>query len=75
MCIRDRPFQASWGGEDKWFVVYCLERRPGRDVAFDEVRDEIDDELVARPVTPLETTAYTMRWRDQGDVSASGASK
>ena len=69
------PFQASWGGEQKWFVVYSLERQQGRDVAFEEVRDEIDGELVARPVTPLETTAYTMRWRDQEAASSAGASK
>ena len=69
------PFQASWGGEQKWFVVYSLERQQGRDVAFEEVRDEIDGELVARPVTPLETTAYTMRWRDQAAASSAGAGK
>ena len=45
------------------------------DVAFEEVRAEIYDELVARPVTPLETTAYTMRWRDQDGATGAGASK
>ena len=57
------PFEAVWAGEPRWFAVYCLERTEGRDVPFDEVRQEIDDDLDVRPVTPLETTAYTMRWR------------
>ncbi|MFK7739317.1 MAG: peptidylprolyl isomerase [Planctomycetota bacterium] len=59
------PFLASWGGEERWFVVYCLEHQPGRDVAFDRVRAEIDADLEKAPITPLETTAYTLRWRQQ----------
>ena len=62
------PFEAQWGGERRWFVVYCLEHRPGRDVPFSDVHDEIDADLAARPVTPLETTAYTMRWRREEDL-------
>lgn len=69
------PFEAVWGGERRWFVVYCLEHRPGRDVTFDAVRDEIDAELVERPVTPLETTAYTMRWRREEEIETREASK
>jgi hypothetical protein len=57
------PFEAAWAGEPRWFAVYCLERTEGRDLPFDAVRQEIDDDLDVRPVTPLETTAYTMRWR------------
>lgn len=74
------PFEASWGGEPRWFVVYCLEHRPGRDVPFAEVRDEIDADLAKSPITPLETTAYTLRWRNQqeredGEGAAGGAAE
>ncbi|MCK5940773.1 MAG: peptidylprolyl isomerase [Planctomycetes bacterium] len=64
------PFEATWGGEKRWFVVYCLEHRPGRDVPFEQVRAEIDADLEQQPITPLETTAYTMRWRNQEERAA-----
>ena len=38
---------------------------------FDAVRQEIDDDLDLRPISPLETTAYTMRWR-RGQPSDEG---
>src|SRR5690606_5434056 len=57
------PFQALHGEEQRWFVVYCLARMPGREVPFAEVRDEIDRELEQRPLSELETNAYTLRWR------------
>lgn len=68
------PFEAQWGGEQRWFVVYCLEHRPGRDVPFEAVREEIDADLERMPVTPLETTAYTLRWRneEEGEAKESG---
>lgn len=59
------PFEAEWGGEKRWFVVYCLEHRPGRDVPFEAVRKEIDADLERAPVTSLETAAYTLRWRNE----------
>jgi hypothetical protein len=59
------PFEARWGGEQRWFVVYCLEHRPGRDVPFDQVQQEIDADLERAPITPLETSAYTLRWRNE----------
>jgi parvulin-like peptidyl-prolyl isomerase len=64
------PFQASWGDEQRWFVVYCLDQLPGREVTFAAVRDEIDRDLESRPVSPLETTAYTLRWRGELERSA-----
>lgn len=57
------PFQAMVGDEPRWFCVYCLERTTGRDVPFAEVREAIDRDLEARPLTALETSAYTLRWR------------
>ena len=41
----------------------------------EEVRAEIDADLERQPVTPLETTAYTMRWRNQEERQASEADK
>ena len=69
------PFEAQWGGEQRWFVVYCLEHRPGRDLPFEAVRDEIDADLEGMPVTPLETSAYTMRWRNEEEAEAMDSGK
>ena len=66
------PFRARWGDEDRWFVVYCIERLPGREVAFESVRAEIDQDLEARAISPLETTAYLLRWRGELDRNAAG---
>jgi hypothetical protein len=57
------PFEARHGEEQRWFVVYCLDRMPGRDVPFADVRAEIDRDLESQPLSPLETNAYTLRWR------------
>jgi parvulin-like peptidyl-prolyl isomerase len=56
-------FEKSSGGASRFYLVYCLDRLAGRDVAFDEVRDEIDKDLVAKPLSPIEMNAYTLRWR------------
>lgn len=58
------PFEAAWGDGKRWFVVFCVDRQPGRDVPFAAVADEIDAGLVAAPIGPLETSAYTLRWRN-----------
>lgn len=70
-----KPFEASWGGEKRWFAVYCLAHKKGRDVPFEAVREEIDDDLESSPVTPLETTAYTLRWRNAEEQKANEAKK
>lgn len=69
------PFEASWGGEPRWFVVYCLKHHEGRDVPFEAVRNEIDADLESTPVEPLETTAYTLRWRNEEEQKAKETSK
>lgn len=66
------PFEGAWGGEMRWFAVYCLQRQAGRDLPFEDVREEIDDDLALRPVSSLETTAYTMRWRRRERAGAEG---
>ncbi len=63
------PFEAKHGDELRWFVVYCLDQLPGRDVPFAAVRDEIDRELDQRPLSQLETNAYTLRWRGEIDTA------
>lgn len=56
-------FEQTVGDERRFYLVYCLDRLPGRDVAFADVQMEIDQELDKRPLTPIETNAYTLRWR------------
>jgi parvulin-like peptidyl-prolyl isomerase len=56
-------FERSSGGASRHYLVYCLRQLPGRSVTFDEVRDEIDRELEQKPLSPIETNAYTLRWR------------
>jgi hypothetical protein len=57
------PFLAPFGDGERWFVVFCLDQLPGRAVPFADVRDEIDRQLVERPLSPIEISAYTLRWR------------
>ncbi len=59
------PFLGRLKDSDRWFVVYCLDRMPGRDLPFAAVRDEIDKDLADNPLTQIETAAYTLRWRSQ----------
>ena len=56
-------FAQKGGEERRFYLVYCLERLPGRDATFAEVQQEIDEDLQKRPLTPIETNAYTLRWR------------
>ncbi len=57
------PFRARWGDGERWFLVCCLARMPANDAPFAAVADAIDRDLAARPLSPLETAAYTLRWR------------
>jgi parvulin-like peptidyl-prolyl isomerase len=59
------PFEAAYRGGQRWFAVYCLERLPGREATFAELRDELDRDLERQPLSPLEMTAYTLRWRGE----------
>lgn len=56
-------FPGRGGEERRFYLVYCLERLPGRDATFADVQQEIDEDLQKRPLTPIETNAYTLRWR------------
>ncbi|MGE3171085.1 MAG: peptidylprolyl isomerase [Planctomycetota bacterium] len=56
-------FEKSARGSARFYLVYCLERLAGREAAFADVRAEIDRELEQKPLTPIETNAYTLRWR------------
>ncbi|MBK8100249.1 MAG: peptidylprolyl isomerase [Planctomycetes bacterium] len=56
-------FEREVGGEKRHFLVFCKERLAGRDLPFAAVAEEIDRDLVARPLTPLEINAYMLRWR------------
>ncbi len=50
------------------FLVYCLDRRPGREVPYAEVREEIEQDLQRKPLGPIEINAYTLRWRGALDA-------
>lgn len=67
------PFLGPFGDGERWFVVYCLEQLPGRELPFDAVRQEIDKDLVERPLSPIETNAYTLRWRSVPNAPPSPA--
>ncbi len=67
------PFQATIGGESRWFAVFCVERLDGRDLPFAQVRPELERDLEARPLMPIETSAYTLRWRGQLERDAKAA--
>jgi parvulin-like peptidyl-prolyl isomerase len=67
------PFVKPWGDGERWYVVYCLDRLPGRDVPFAEVRDEIDRDLESRPLAQLEMNAYQLRWRGELEAKAKAA--
>lgn len=59
------PFQQEVAGEKRWYLVYCLERQPGRDLPFAALRAEIEADLERRPLSPIEINAYTLRWRGE----------
>jgi hypothetical protein len=61
-------FAKTVGGEQRWYLVYCLSRIEGRDLPFADVRDEVDRELEQKPLTPIETNAYTLRWRGAAET-------
>ncbi len=59
------PFASRTANGERWFVVFCVDRMPGRDLPFAELQAEIDRGLVTQPLTSLEQTAYNERWRRQ----------
>lgn len=58
---------AGEGEDQRHFLVYCLQRIAGRPVPYAEVRAEIEADLAARPLTAVETNAYTLRWRAESE--------
>lgn len=68
-------FERSVGDEKRCYLVYCLDRLAGRDVPFATVRGELDQDLQQHPITPLETNAYTLRWRSAMERGSKPAGK
>jgi len=62
------PFRARWGDEPRWFVVFCVDRMPGRELPFAAVHAEIDRDLEQRPLSNMEITTYTLRWRSEAEA-------
>jgi hypothetical protein len=54
--------QFEQGGAVRHGLVYCLRRMPKREVAFQDVRADIQKDLDARPVTSFEQKAFALRW-------------
>jgi parvulin-like peptidyl-prolyl isomerase len=61
-------FARTTAGVGRFYLVYCLDRLAGRDVPFAEVAAEIDRDLAQKPLTPIETNAYTLRWRTAAEA-------
>lgn len=57
--------EADVGSSVRYYLVYCLKRFDKRDVTFEEVREELDRDLVQHPVTRLEIEAFTLRYRPE----------
>ncbi|HLQ36447.1 MAG TPA: peptidylprolyl isomerase [Planctomycetota bacterium] len=56
-------FAQKQDGQERWFLCYCLRRLPRRDVQFAAVRAELEAELEKTPLSQVEISAYTLRWR------------
>ena len=54
---------AETGSAKMHYLLYCLKRMPGRNVRFEEVRKELDEELSKNPVEPEERKSLHIRLR------------
>ena len=54
---------AGEGADQRHYLVFCLQRIPARPLPYAAVRAEVEADLAARPLTAVETNAYTLRWR------------
>jgi parvulin-like peptidyl-prolyl isomerase len=57
--------EAEAGGIVHYYLVYCLKRFERRQVTFEEVRQELDEDLMLHPVTKLEREAFALRYRTE----------
>ncbi len=57
--------EAEAGGVTHYYLVYCLKRFERRQVTFEEVRQELDEDLMRHPVTKLEREAFALRYRTE----------
>ncbi len=57
--------QADVGGSPRYYLVYCLERFEKREAKFEEMREELDEDLVRHPVQRLEREAFALRYRGE----------
>lgn len=57
--LSDIFMRESQGGE-RYYLVYCLRRIPGRDVEFELVQDELRREIDNRPLTEMEFRAASI---------------
>ncbi len=57
--------RAEVGGSPRYYLVYCLQSFEKREVTFEEVREELDEDLVRHPVQRLEREAFALRYRGE----------
>ena len=57
--------QADVGGNPRFYLVYCLQRFEKREASFEEVREELDEDLVRQPVQRMEREAFALRYRGE----------
>lgn len=56
-------FERTVGGDRRCYLVFCKERLVAKEQPFAALRAEIDRSLVERPLSPIETNAFTLQWR------------
>lgn len=59
--------QLAGDGPPRYALVYCTERRPGRDLGFAAARAELDAELEKEPLAPSEVQALYVRLSTQSE--------
>ena len=62
-------------GSNRYYLVYCLRKLPGRAAAFAEVREQLEREIETQPLTELEFRAGVMCLKARMETLNSGPDK
>lgn len=60
------------GGATRHYLVYCVRRMPARVVEFAAVREELDRDMRARPLSAFEFNAFYLQLRGAAEALPSG---
>lgn len=55
------PLSVGWGGREQWRILRLVDRMPARNVLWQDGREEIERELLARPVLADELKVFEER--------------